>query len=160
MEGLNLIIAGSRHLRVSFNFIMSKLVFFELDIQDVASIYTGEAPGIDYCGKMFAAQTHKPHRRFPYKSELGKAGGPVRNAEMADAANVNGKAILLLIWDGNSRGSNNMKFEARKRGIPVMEVILRRPLQADMKRLDIYKKPKERVSEVNKSNSDNIALEL
>lgn len=158
MEGINLIIAGSRHLRVSYNFIMSKLVFFEIDPLDIASIYTGEAKGIDYCGKMFSASIHKPHVGFPYKSELGKAGGPVRNQEMAEAANSEGRAMLLLIWDGNSSGSANMKYQARSRGIPVCEVILHRPLQADMKRLGLYKKPKDRVSEVNKSNQDNISL--
>jgi hypothetical protein len=114
----------------------------------IDEIVQGDADGIDYCAKMFAKKAEIPHVDFPYKSELGKAGGPVRNAEMADYADA-----LLLIWDGNSRGSNNMKFEARKRGLPVFECILKSPTQADRKKLGIYVHPKNRESTLNKSNS-------
>jgi hypothetical protein len=40
-------------------------------------------------------------------------------AEYADA--------LLLIWDGSSRGSANMRQQMERRGKPVYEVILRGP---------------------------------
>lgn len=144
---MKLIIAGSRHLRVSYNFIKSKLVFFEIPLESIDCIIEGEAPGIDYCAKMFAEKIGIPYEKYPYRSELGKRGGPVRNAEMAEAGDA-----LLLIWDGVSKGSNNMKFEARKRGLPIFEVILHSPSQAERKQLGIYVEPKDRLSTINKSN--------
>lgn len=49
----------------------------------------------------------------------GKAAGPIRNREMAEYADA-----LLLIWNGESRGSANMKKEMKKLGKPVYEIIL------------------------------------
>lgn len=144
---MKLIIAGGRDLRVSYNFIKSKLVYFEIPEFAIEEIVEGGATGIDYCGKMFAVKSNIPYKTFPYKSELGKAGGPVRNAEMAEYADA-----LLLIWDGQSRGSMNMKYEARKRNVPIFEVICMSPTQAERKQLGIYKAPKDRHSTLNKSN--------
>ena len=53
---------------------------------------------------------------------VGKAGGPVRNAAMAEYGES-----LLLIWNCYSRGSASMKTEAVKRGLPIWEVILPNP---------------------------------
>lgn len=144
---MKLIIAGSRHLRVSFNFIKGLLITQDIPIEKIQEIVQGEAQGIDHCAKMFAMKAGIPHKPFPYKSELGKAGGPVRNAEMAEYADA-----LLLIWDGVSRGSKNMKFEARKRNIPVFEIILHSPTQEERKKLGIYVKPKDRQGTINRSN--------
>ena len=148
---MKLIIAGSRNLRVSYNFIKSKFVFFEIPLDHVDEIVTGKAHGIDFCGEQFAIKERIPHKGFPYKPGLGRAGGPVRNREMAEY--VKGRGALLLIWDGVSKGSASMKFEAKRLFIPVFEVILHRPKQAEMKNLGIYKDPKDRVSEVNRSNT-------
>lgn len=144
---MKLIIAGSRHMRVSFNFIKGLLIAHEVPLDSIELVIQGEAQGIDFCAKMFAQKMGIPTKGCPYKSELGKAGGPVRNAEMAEQGDA-----LLLIWDGNSKGSNNMKFEARKRGLPVFECILHGPTQAERKNLGIFVEPKKRVSTINKSN--------
>ena len=144
---MKLIIAGSRHLRVSYNFIKGILITHEIPIGAIKEIVQGEADGIDYCGKMFAVKSDIPYKSFPYRSELGKAGGPVRNREMAEYGDA-----LLLIWDGQSRGSMNMKFEARKRNLPVFECILMGATQAERKKLGLYIPAKERVSTLNKSN--------
>lgn len=144
---MKLIIAGGRDMRVSLNFIKSKLVFFEIPIETLTEIVEGDALGIDYCGRRFAQEMGIPYKTFPYKKELGKAGGPARNREMADYADA-----LMLIWDGMSKGSANMKFEARKRELPIFETILSSPTQADRKKLGIYVAPKDRKSHVNKSN--------
>ena len=50
-------------------------------------------------------------------SKHGKAAGPIRNRQMAEYADA-----LVLIWDGESRGSKNMLEEATKRGLRVVEV--------------------------------------
>jgi hypothetical protein len=63
-----------------------------------------------------------PHKVFLADWETqGKAAGPIRNKEMAEYADA-----LLLIWDGESRGSANMKANMLKLGKPVYEVILKK----------------------------------
>lgn len=51
---------------------------------------------------------------FPYPDGYGRAGGPIRNAKMAEYGDA-----LLLIWDGKSRGSQSMLREATKRKLRV-----------------------------------------
>lgn len=59
-------------------------------------------------------------KKFPADWDLhGKAAGPIRNRQMAKYADC-----LLLIWDGKSRGSMNMKQEMERIGKPVYEVII------------------------------------
>ena len=49
----------------------------------------------------------------------GKAAGHVRNKKMAEYGDA-----LLLIWDGKSKGSANMKKEMQKLNKPIYEVTL------------------------------------
>lgn len=42
---------------------------------------------------------------YPYRGDLGKAGGPVRNEAMAQA---HSDAIWIVLWDGKSSGTANM----------------------------------------------------
>ena len=50
----------------------------------------------------------------------GKAAGPIRNRKMAEYGDA-----LLLIWDGTSKGSSNMKIEMEKRNKPIYEIIIK-----------------------------------
>jgi len=50
----------------------------------------------------------------------GRAAGPIRNKQMAEYGDA-----LLLIWDGESRGSANMKSNMKKLGKPVYEIIIK-----------------------------------
>lgn len=157
MDKLRLIIAGSRHMRVSLNFIKGLLVFHEIPLECIEEIVHGDADGIDYCAKMFAKKMGIKDQAFPYKSELGKAGGPVRNEEMAMYALHHQDKLpcaLCLIWDGRSRGSANMRFQATSRGIPLFEIILHSPNQGERKKLGLYIEPKDRKSTVHKTTSD------
>lgn len=117
---IKLIIAGSRTLNISCNQIKDILSLHYLHPTDPDEIVSGGARGVDYSGELYADEYSIPVTIFPYKSELGKAGGPIRNKEMADYADA-----LLLIWDGESRGSKNMKETMLKLNKPVYEVILR-----------------------------------
>lgn len=137
---MKLIIAGGRDLSVSFNFIKGIFTHYKIPIEGITEIVHGDASGIDHCGKMFAGMLSIPCKAFPYKTELGKAGGPVRNAEMAEYAQMSvGGGGLLLIWNAHSKGSASMKFEARNRNLPVWEVILCNP---PAQRLLVTKKEK------------------
>lgn len=59
--------------------------------------------------------------KFPADWEkFGKVAGHIRNKQMAEEGDA-----LLLIWDGESKGSANMKDNMIKLGKPVYEVILK-----------------------------------
>lgn len=115
---MKLIIAGSRTLRPSFDFILSSIKM--LGICDIEQIVSGGAEGVDSEAEHFASHMDVSFELFPYREEFGKAGGPIRNAEMAEYGDE-----LLLIWNGTSRGSANMLTEMKKRGKPVYEIILK-----------------------------------
>ena len=53
-------------------------------------------------------------------NEWGRKAGPLRNEEMAKYADQ-----LILIWDGKSPGSRNMKENMQKLDKPVHEVIIK-----------------------------------
>jgi hypothetical protein len=58
--------------------------------------------------------------KFPANwGKHGKAAGQIRNKQMAEYTNV-----LILIWDGKSPGSKNMKAEMENLGKPIYEVII------------------------------------
>lgn len=73
--------------------------------------------GVDWLGEVWAVKNQKPVRRFPASwRELGKAAGPIRNAEMAEYAD----ALILIHTRGN--GSLHMLKVARSIGLKVYEV--------------------------------------
>jgi hypothetical protein len=87
----------------------------------IHTIVSGTAQGIDVCGEAYAREVKLAIERFhPDWEKNGKAAGPIRNREMAKHAHG-----LLLIWDGESKGSANMLSEMKKQKKPIMEVVLR-----------------------------------
>lgn len=54
-------------------------------------------------------------------TKYNAAAGPIRNRKMAKLGDA-----LLLIWDGESKGSANMKKEMEKLNKPVYEVIIKK----------------------------------
>lgn len=132
---MKLVIAGGRELKVTAGFIAELIAIINVQPSEVIS---GGARGIDRCAEVFVEQwnqMYKTPQSIPssYVSkeikltvmeadwqEHGKAAGPIRNEEMAKAGDA-----LLLIWDGESRGSANMKQQMEKLGKPVYEFILK-----------------------------------
>lgn len=123
---MKLIIAGGRNLYVSSLFIDHALGHF--GIPDAGAlppeeIISGGASGIDQCGEIAASDYGIPVKRFEAEWHLhGNGAGPIRNAKMAEYGDV-----LLLIWDGESRGSANMKYQMQCLKKPIYEIILKRP---------------------------------
>jgi hypothetical protein len=75
---------------------------------------------VDYEGRLWADARCIPVCHYPADwSTYGASAGPIRNQAMVDAADA-----LLLIWDGRSRGSADVKRRALAKGIPVYETIL------------------------------------
>jgi hypothetical protein len=128
---MKLIIAGSRTLDIGWFGVSSALYLSR--ISEVSEVVCGMARGIDLAGREFAAEDWRqdypqcssspiPVAEFPADwDKYGKGAGHIRNKQMAEYADA-----LLLIWDGESRGSSNMKENMLKLNKPVYEVILKR----------------------------------
>ena len=135
---MKLIIAGGRDINITGGFIAELIALHKLHPTEIVS---GGARGIDRCGEIFVDQWNQMHKTpsaIPsnYRTEeislkvfeadweqYGKSAGPIRNGEMAEYADA-----LLLIWDGESRGSANMKEQMQRRNKPVFELILKSTL--------------------------------
>lgn len=122
---MKLIIAGSRTVKIS-GYELSILIPVATGFvrSDISEIVSGLARGPDLAGKDLADCVWiKTCKEFPADwDKHGKAAGHIRNAEMAKYGDA-----LLLIWDGSSRGSANMKQNMEKLGKPVYEVIIKVP---------------------------------
>ena len=105
------IIAGSRSIKDR------KLV--ERAIKEsgfkITRIASGTATGVDKLGEQWAARKGIEVNLFPPKwIKYGKGAGPIRNQEMADWADA-----LILIFDGQSKGSLSMLSIAREAGLKI-----------------------------------------
>lgn len=119
---MKLIIAGSRHIRPSMGMINDGIrQVLTLMKGPIKEIVSGCAEGVDIEGEHWASHYQVPVTRFRAHWELfGRRAGPMRNRKMAEYGDA-----LLLIWDGESRGSSNMRKEALNQGLPVYEIIMR-----------------------------------
>lgn len=132
---MKLIIAGSRTVD-KYRAFYESISNFSIGIDDegiwdcrefdITEFVTGDCPeGADQVPYMLKELTYIEDyemsiRSFPadWKTH-GKAAGPLRNRKMAEYGDV-----LLLIWDGKSKGSANMKKEMLKLKKPVHEIII------------------------------------
>lgn len=106
---MNVVIAGSRSLTDY------KLLVEEVDkCIDVYSreapekagevvIVSGTANGADKLGERYALEHNLDLIQKPADWSLGKQAGYIRNAEMADIAD-----LVIVFWDGESKGSKHM----------------------------------------------------
>jgi hypothetical protein len=129
---MKLIIAGGRNIDIGW-YGVDAAIQLSSNIRYVSEVVCGGASGVDEAGKNWASEDWKqdypscsdspiPVKMFPADwNTHGKAAGPIRNRQMAQYADE-----LLLIWDGQSKGSANMKSEMIKLGKPVHEIIIRR----------------------------------
>jgi hypothetical protein len=117
-----IIIAGSRHLEVSPYLIEELLLQFKQPTAHF-EVVSGNCPtGIDACGEKFAELYELPLKKFPADWVThGKAAGPIRNKLMAAYADC-----LLLIWNGETAGSQSMLDQMHRAGKPVFEVVISR----------------------------------
>jgi hypothetical protein len=135
---MKLIIAGSRTITGGTHLIdMAIQQFPELQYAVnyglIVEVVSGTANGIDKLGETwaetypeFANRTAPRVVHFPANwNAFQRAAGPMRNKEMAAYADA-----LLLIWDGESKGSANMKMQMEKLKKPIYEVVFRGPKKA------------------------------
>lgn len=115
------IIAGSRHIdkiyamALLYKFIIRNQSLFN----NITEIVSGGAPGVDQAAEFFAENRFIDFKCFPADWSQGKKAGPLRNRQMAEYADV-----LILVWDGKTRGSASMKREMERLKKPVYEIIV------------------------------------
>jgi YspA, cpYpsA-related SLOG family len=106
------IIAGSRDIDFNLSTLCEAIANSGFAITEVIS---GGARGADRLGEVWAGINKLPCTQFlPDWTTHGKAAGILRNKRMAEYAEA-----LIALWDGESRGTQNMIDEARKRGLKV-----------------------------------------
>lgn len=127
-----IIIAGSRSIELDAEAVESMLLVTLLPKTELGDKYkfkdvewvSGGARGVDASCKKFTEWYKFKYKEFPADwDKYGKSAGHIRNKQMADYADV-----LLLIWDGESKGSANMKMNMEKLRKPVYEVIIKNPV--------------------------------
>lgn len=115
---MKIIIAGTRtfdNKQLLFN-IMNDIVW-TLKLQN-PMVISGTAEGADKLGEEWAEERNFAISRFPPDwNKHGKAAGPIRNSQMADAAD-----ICVVFWDGKSKGTKNMIETALSKGLFVKVV--------------------------------------
>lgn len=115
---MKLVIAGSRTLSPTID--ITELIIWQAGIKDITEVISGKARGIDAAGEDFANANDIPIKHFPADWRThGKGAGHIRNAEMAKYCDQG-----LLIWDGESTGTMNMKDNLHKLGKPYYLVIV------------------------------------
>lgn len=96
------IIAGSRTIT---DYKVVERAILESGWHDqIREVVSGSAHGVDGIGARWARAYSIPVRYFRAGWDVyGKAAGPIRNKEMAQYADA-----LILVWDGQSKGSADM----------------------------------------------------
>ena len=79
---------------------------------------SGHATGADALGERYAQERGLFLDAHPADwNKHGRAAGPIRNAEMAEAADT-----LIAFWDGASRGTKNIIVTAKSKGLKVVVI--------------------------------------
>lgn len=121
---MKLIVAGSRHFRLGPEFIDLMIKFHDIPTKDL-EIVSGSAEGPDWAGERYSIEfLDKDAKCFPADWAMGHIAGPMRNKRMADYAEA-----VLLIWDGKSSGSMDMKKQMLQLKKPIYEVIIKDPAE-------------------------------
>lgn len=82
---------------------------------EVTEVVSGNARGVDLLGELYAEKYNLPLHKFPADWETyGKSAGMIRNKQMLKNAEA-----LIAVWDGKSKGTENMIDIARKAGLKV-----------------------------------------
>jgi len=131
---MKVIIAGSRNYPVQELQSIFTFIGEQLEILKPTEVVSGGARGIDAVGELVAHSLgYKPTVMKAQWHKLGKRAGQVRNKEMARYVSVIGEqSVLILVWDGKSKGSANMKKIAEKFNFKIIEYIFTNKLELNL----------------------------
>lgn len=80
----------------------------------IMEVVVGGAKGVDHNAELWAARNNIPFTVFNADWRAhGKAAGPIRNSKMAEYADA-----LIAVWDGVSKGTEDMIRKMRAKGSP------------------------------------------
>lgn len=114
---MKVIIAGSRNISDYQYFCNFMQTLYMAD--QITEVVCGMASGVDIMGKRWAEEKGIPVKKMPANWSLyGKAADPIRNKEMAEYADV-----LIILWDGKSKGSQNMLNNAKIKDLKIIQKI-------------------------------------
>ena len=118
---MRVIIAGSRHYPPEEADRLVAKAMRGFQVKHTATptrIISGCATGIDQAGERWAKRNGIPIERHPADwQKHGRRAGPLRNREMARAADA-----AVIVWDGESAGTRSMIQEARVAGLIVFGI--------------------------------------
>jgi hypothetical protein len=117
---MKLCIAGSRTIEgywgslVLADALRTLFAHYGISEMNITAVISGCARGADTLGEAWAAEEDIPVLRMPADwDRYGKKAGYLRNVEMAEVAD-----LVLIVWDGRSRGSQHMREICHKRRVP------------------------------------------
>lgn len=118
---MRLIIAGTRTIHPDFGVLDQETRSIEAALgKHITVVLCGGARGADAAGKRWAeARGIKVEMWNADWERFGMRAGHMRNEQMANHADA-----LLLLWDGESRGSKSMLRYATKKGLRVRQVVM------------------------------------
>lgn len=117
---MKLIIAGSRKFTDLQDDLIDQCI--KTIPVTISEVVCGCAKGIDMAGEYWAGLNKVPVKHFhpDYETYTGGRAPLMRNSKMAAYADA-----LLLIWDGQSRGSFDMKNKMKQLNKPIYEIIVK-----------------------------------
>ena len=121
---MRIIVAGSRI--ITDYVAVERVIDVVADGLAITEIVSGAGRGVDSLGERRAREHDTPVRRFPADwTKHGRAAGPIRNRQMAEyAAGDPEGGALIAIWDGESRGTQDMIEEAKTRRLMVQVTVV------------------------------------
>ena len=119
MNEYKVIIARDRHFN-DYELLKEKCNYYlQRKLQESrVVIISGHATGADALGERYAQERGLSLDAHPADwNKHGRAAGPIRNAEMAEAADT-----LIAFWNGASRGTKNIIDTAKSKGLKVVVI--------------------------------------
>jgi pyruvate/2-oxoacid:ferredoxin oxidoreductase alpha subunit len=114
---MKIIVSGSRTYwdESKIHAVLAKILW-SLPINEPVTLIHGGAKGADTIAATFGASVGLDVIEYqPDWKAYGKAAGPIRNAQMVhDHSDAD---IVLVFWDGSSKGAANLLEEARAKGL-------------------------------------------